>query len=52
MKLLGEKYLTELYRIFSRSVKTLFEWMLRKNKGLYEELVEEYNRINNTDFVD
>ncbi|NOU97874.1 hypothetical protein GC093_32305 [Paenibacillus sp. LMG 31456] len=33
------------------SVKTLFEWMLRKNKGLYEELVEEYNKINNTNFV-
>ncbi|RNB92499.1 hypothetical protein EDM56_02045 [Brevibacillus fluminis] len=33
------------------SVMTLFEWMLRKQKGLYEELVEEYNKINNTDFV-
>lgn len=32
------------------AVKTLFEWMLRKDEGCYQELVEEYNRINNTNF--
>ncbi|NEW09928.1 hypothetical protein GK047_29020 [Paenibacillus sp. SYP-B3998] len=32
------------------SVKTLFEWMLRKKVGVYKELVEDYNRINKTNF--
>jgi hypothetical protein len=31
-------------------VMTLFEWMLRKDEGSYKELVEEFNRINNTNF--
>ncbi|OXM82268.1 DUF7674 family protein [Paenibacillus rigui] len=31
-------------------VKTLLEWMLRKNKELYKKLIEEYNGVNNTNF--
>ncbi|GGA13066.1 hypothetical protein GCM10008018_67560 [Paenibacillus marchantiophytorum] len=32
-------------------VKTLFEWMLRKKDGIYKQLVEEYNKINRTNFI-
>lgn len=32
-------------------VQGLFEWMLNKDKDRYKELVAEYNRVNNTDFV-
>ncbi|KEQ25879.1 DUF7674 family protein [Paenibacillus tyrfis] len=31
-------------------VKPLFKWILNKNEEVYKELIEQYNKINNTDF--
>ncbi|WP_438495066.1 DUF7674 family protein [Paenibacillus sp. IHBB 3054] len=32
------------------AVRTLFEWMLSQQEGKYKELLEEYNKVNNTEF--
>lgn len=34
-----------------KDVQGLFEWMLNKDIDRYKELVDEYNRVNNTHFV-